>query len=70
MSKTVNGYQYELSTAKGKKLMTTVKGETIHFGNIDYEHYQARTAKIKRKDGTMTANDPMSPNFHSRNVLW
>ncbi len=92
MGKTVNGYEYELSTAKGKKLMTVVKGKKVHFGNIDYEHfhdktgllpkrlnhddkvrrpsYLARTAKIKRKDGSMTANDPSSPNFHARNVLW
>ncbi len=96
MGKTINGYEYELSTAKGKKLMTVVKvngkERTVHFGNIDYQHfrdktgllpkrlnhndkvrranYLSRTAKIKRKDGTLTANDPTSPNFHARNVLW
>lgn len=32
--------------------------------------YLARSAGIKRKDGTLTKDDPTSANFHSRNVLW
>lgn len=92
MSKTIDGYTYQLSTAKDKKLMVEVDGKTIHFGQLPYTHfrdrtgllpkylnhgdkerrqsYLARTAKIKRKDGTNTANDPTSPNFHARKVLW
>jgi hypothetical protein len=92
MSKTIDGYTYQRSTAKDKKLMVEVDGKTIHFGQDGYEHfrdrtgllpkslnhgdkarrqsYLARTAKIKRKDGTKTANDPKSANFHARKVLW
>jgi len=32
--------------------------------------YLARSGGIKRKDGTLTKNDPTSPNYHSRRVLW
>jgi len=92
MSKTIDGYTYERSTAKGKKLMVEVDGKKIHFGQDGYEHfrdrtgllpkhlnhndkarrqnYLARTSKIKRKDGSNTANDPKSANFHARKVLW
>jgi len=34
------------------------------------ENYLSRSAGIKRKDGTLTKNDPTSANFHSRNILW
>ena len=92
MSKTVDGYEYKLSTAKGKKLMVVVNGKTIHFGASGMEHfrdrtgllpkhlnhgdkkrrdsYLARTAKILRKDGSKTANDPSSANYHARKILW
>lgn len=92
MSKTVDGYEYKLSTAKGKKLMVVVNGKTIHFGATGYTHfrdrtgllpkylnhgdkrkrdsYLARTAKILRKDGSKTMNDPSSPNYHARKILW
>ena len=92
MSKTVDGYEYKLSTAKNKKLMVVVNGKTIHFGAKGMEHfrdrtgllpkylnhgdkkrrdsYLARTAKILRKDGSKTANDPSSANYHSRKILW
>ncbi len=88
----VGKYNYELSTAKGKKLMTTVNGKIIHFGQKGYEHffdktgllpkslnhndperrksYRSRTAKITYKDGSLTATDPSSPNYHARAVLW
>jgi len=33
-------------------------------------NYLARSGGIKRKDGTLTKNDPTSPNYHSRRVLW
>jgi len=32
--------------------------------------YLARSGGIKKKDGTLTKNDPSSPNYHSRRVLW
>lgn len=34
------------------------------------KNYLSRSAGIKRKDGTLTKDDPTSANFHSRNVLW
>jgi hypothetical protein len=34
------------------------------------ENYLTRSAGIKRKDGTLTKDDPTSANFHSRYVLW
>jgi len=34
------------------------------------KNYLSRSAGIKRKDGTLTKNDPTSANFHSRNILW
>jgi hypothetical protein len=85
MSKTVDGYEYKLSTAKGKKLMVIVDGKTIHFGADGMEHFRdrtgllpkylnhgdkQRTAKIVRKDGSKTANDPSSANYHARRILW
>ncbi len=34
------------------------------------KNYLTRSAGIKRKDGTLTKDDPTSANFHSRNILW
>ena len=32
--------------------------------------YLSRSGGIKRKDGTLTKDDPTSPNYHSRRILW
>ena len=32
--------------------------------------YLSRSGGIKKKDGSLTKNDPTSPNYHSRRVLW
>tara|TARA_R110002167_G_scaffold288193_1_gene493219 strand:+ start:574 stop:855 length:282 start_codon:yes stop_codon:yes gene_type:complete len=32
--------------------------------------YLQRTAKIIRKDGSKTKDDPESSNYHSRKILW
>jgi hypothetical protein len=87
----VGRYDYEKSTAKGKKLMVVVKGKTIHFGSTSMEHfkdktgiwkskdhgdpkrranYLARSAGIKDGQGRLTKDDPSSPNWHSRKILW
>jgi len=34
------------------------------------KNYLSRSAGIKDKQGNLTKNDPMSPNYHSRRVLW
>ena len=46
----IGGYDYEKSTRKDKKLMTKVKGKTIHFGNPKYQHFKDRTGIWKDKD--------------------
>ena len=88
----VGRYTYELSTKKGKKLMTKINGKTVHFGDINMEHHSdktgllpkrlshndperrknflTRSGGIKNKSGKLTKNDPMSPNYHSRRILW
>ena len=50
----IGKYDYEKSTRKDKKLMTTVNGKTIHFGNPNYQHFKDRTEIWKRLDH----NDP------------
>tara|TARA_R100001224_G_C3993421_1_gene140094 strand:- start:703 stop:993 length:291 start_codon:yes stop_codon:yes gene_type:complete len=92
MSKKIGKYTYELSTKKGKKLMTKVNDKVVHFGDITMEHfkdktnllpkrlnhndkdrrknYLTRSAGIKDKSGKLTKDNPMSPNYHSRRILW
>jgi len=48
--KKIGNYVYEKSTAKGKKLMTTVKGKKVHFGNKDMEQFKDKTGIYKSKD--------------------
>ena len=41
-----------------------------HLDEKRRKSYLARSGGIKRKDGTLTKNDPNSPNYHSRRILW
>jgi hypothetical protein len=50
----VGRYTYFPSTRPGKKLMTTVKGKTIHFGDSKMEHYKDKTGINKGKDHSDT----------------
>lgn len=34
------------------------------------KNYLTRSGGIKNKQGKLTMNDPSSPNYHSRRVLW
>jgi hypothetical protein len=34
------------------------------------KNYLSRTAGIKNKEGKLTKDDPMSPNYHARRILW
>ena len=34
------------------------------------KNYLSRSGGIKSKDGSLTKNDPFSPNYHSRRILW
>jgi len=45
----IGGYDYEKSTRKDKKLMTKVKGKTIHFGNPKYQQYKYQFHLSKTK---------------------
>ena len=82
----VNGYDYQLSNKKGKKLMVVVKGKTIHFGDSAYQQFNDKTGMLpkslnhldekrrqnylKRATGLGRSTDPMSANYHAINVLW
>ena len=39
----VGKYTYEKSNKKFKKLMTTVNGKVIHFGDTRYKHHKDKT---------------------------
>ena len=87
----IGRYEYQKSTRITKKLMTTVNGKTVHFGDRNSDHfrdktgiwksrdhldkerrknYLSRSAGIKNKSGKLTKDDPMSPNYHARRILW
>tara|TARA_R110001592_G_scaffold53985_1_gene165421 strand:+ start:580 stop:852 length:273 start_codon:yes stop_codon:yes gene_type:complete len=60
----------------GSRDMEQFKDKTGIWKNKDHNDdkrrklYLTRSSGIKRKDGTLTKNDPTSANFHSRSVLW
>ena len=71
------------ATQKGKKRQVLAKkGDRvmlIAFGDDSYRHnyspeakanYLNRSAGIRDKDGNLTKDDPWSPNYWSRKVLW
>ena len=41
-----------------------------HLDEKRRKSYLARSGGIKRKDGTLTKNDPNSSNYHSRKIFW
>ncbi len=41
-----------------------------HNDPVRRKSYLARSGGIKRKDGSLTKNDPSSPNYHSIRILW
>jgi hypothetical protein len=71
------------SKAKDKKyvVLASKNGSVkmLHFGHSGYDHnysesakksYLARSAGIKNKSGSSTANDPHSANYWARKILW
>lgn len=61
-------------TINGKK-----RAKVIHFGALGYGHnyskeakknYLRRSAGIKNKKGQLTKDDPWSPNYWARKILW
>ena len=45
----IGKYNYQLSTKKGKKLMTEVNGKTIHFGDINLQHFKDKTKLLPKR---------------------
>jgi len=82
--KTFPGYNKPIaSDKKEKKMMVLAKkgGEVklVHFGQKGYQHnyspeakqnYLTRSAGIRNKSGQLTKDDPFSPNYWARKVLW
>ena len=64
------------STNKNKKFMANVHGKLIHFGAAGYEDYlqhnneKRKERYIKRQEKRENWNDPTTPGFYARWVLW
>lgn len=82
--KTFPGYNQPIkSDSADKKMMVLAKKgdevRLIHFGQKGYQHnyspeakqnYLTRSAGIRNKSGQLTKDDPFSPNYWARKVLW
>lgn len=82
--KTFPGYNKPISSDKKEKKMMVLakKGDQVklvHFGQKGYQHnyspeakqnYLTRSAGIRNKSGELTKDDPFSPNYWARKVLW
>lgn len=78
------GYNKPVKSDRPEKKMMVLakKGSTvklIHFGQKGYKHnysaaakknYLARSAGIRKKDGSLTKSDKLSANYWARRVLW
>jgi hypothetical protein len=80
---TIFNYKLHKSTRKNKQLMVifTYKGKVrkVHFGDPNMKEYPGttrgdnyctRSYGIIDGQGNPTRNNPLSPNFWSRKVLW
>ena len=60
----------------GDAKMEHFKDKTGIWSKLDHgdkergKNFLTRSAGIKNKDGGLTKDDPFSPNFHSRKILW
>jgi hypothetical protein len=82
--KTFPGYNKPIASDKKEKKMMVLakKGDEVklvHFGQKGYQHnyspeakqnYLTRSAGIRNKSGQLTKDDPFSPNYWARKVLW
>lgn len=82
--KTFPGYNQPIDSDRPekKKMVLAKKGgqvKLIHFGQKGYKHnysdaakknYLTRSAGIRGKDGSLTANDKFSANYWARRELW
>ena len=70
------------STRPEKEAHVLVEDRWIHFGSSMYEDftthkdktrqaaYCLRAGAIRDKQGVLTGNDPLSPNFYAMRLLW
>ena len=82
----INGFDYQLSQRKNKKLKVFVNGKWLHFGDKRYDHYYDKTGLLpksmnhkdekrrhnylQRAAGLGGVNDPNSANYHAMRILW
>ena len=82
----VGKFDYQLSSRKGKKLMTVVDGKTIHFGDSNFQQFFDKTGLLPKKMNHMDARrrknylarakgitgwkDPDTANYHAIRILW
>ena len=70
------------SNRKNKKFYVIVNNKKIHFGDKRYEdftqhkdkkrreNYIKRASKIRDKNGKLTKDNPLSPNYWAMRILW
>lgn len=65
-------YYYSKSNRKNKQLKTFVNGKPVHFGDSRYPEYPGtkRGDNYCARSAGINTNNPSSPNFHSRRILW
>jgi len=73
---------YKSTRPEKKRMVYVVRGDKaklIHFGATGYKHnyspaakknYLSRSAGIRNKAGKLTKDDPFSPNYWARRILW
>jgi len=66
-NKTINFGDSSMEHYKDK---TGIWKSKDHLDNKRRKSYLARSGGIKNKEGKLTKNDPNSPNYHSRKILW
>ena len=68
----VNGKKVHFGSSKMEhfKDKTGIWSHKDHSDKVRRKNYLTRSAGIKKKDGTLTKDDPSSPNYHSRKILW
>lgn len=68
----VNGKKVHFGSSKMEhfKDKTGIWKSKDHGDKERRKNYLTRSAGIKKKDGTLTKDDPTSPNYHSRKILW
>lgn len=82
----INGFEYQLSNRKNKKLKVCVNGKWIHFGDSRYNHHfdhtgllptsmnhrdpRRRENYLRRATALGGVDDPNSANYHAVRQLW